>query len=242
MSVLKRIAFYQGRRDEVPNQQLAVELARTRNSKGITEIAQNLGNKDRNVQSDCLKVLYEIGYLQPELIADYVEQFLNQLQSKNNRMVWGSMIALGTISAIRPKQIWHRIDEVIEAVNTGSLITVVWGVKTLAGVASTNRKYKERLFPILLTQIRICLPRDVPMHAESSLVAVDERNKALFLSVLEFAEDRSHSFPVGPFAESHPSAGVSIGRVRRRGRLAVRSARQDHGEAGMGFRTAGLGE
>lgn len=185
MSVLNRIAFYQSRRDEVPNQQLAVELARTRNSKGIAEIAHNLDNKNRNVQSDCLKVLYEIGYLQPELIADYVEQFLGLLQSKNNRMVWGSMIALGTVCAIRPKLIWSRIDEVIEAIETGTLITVVWGVKTLAGVASTNRKYQERLFPILLEQIRTCLPRDVPMHAESSLVAVDERNKALFLSVLE---------------------------------------------------------
>lgn len=205
MSVLNRIAFYQGRRDEVPNQQLAVELARTRNSKGIAEIAHNLDNKNRNVQSDCLKVLYEIGYLQPELIADYVEQFLGLLQSKNNRMVWGSMIALGTVCAIRPKLIWSRIDEVIEAIETGTLITVVWGVKTLAGVASTNRKYQERLFPILLEQIRTCLPRDVPMHAESSLVAVDERNKALFLSVLESRK-----------SELTPSQAARLRKVTRR--------------------------
>jgi len=205
MSVLNRIAFYQSRRDEVPNQQLAVELARTRNSKGIAEIAHNLDNKNRNVQSDCLKVLYEIGYLQPELIADYVEQFLGLLQSKNNRMVWGSMIALGTVCAIRPKLIWSRIDEVIEAIETGTLITVVWGVKTLAGVASTNRKYQERLFPILLEQIRTCLPRDVPMHAESSLVAVDERNKALFLSVLESRK-----------SELTPSQAARLRKVTRR--------------------------
>ena len=205
MSVLNRIAFYQSRRDEVPNQQLAVELARTRNSKGIAEIAHNLDNKNRNVQSDCLKVLYEIGYLQPELIADYVEQFLGLLQSKNNRMVWGSMIALGTVCAIRPKLIWSRIDEVIEAIETGTLITVVWGVKTLAGVASTNRKYQERLFPILLEQIRTCLPRDVPMHAESSLLAVDERNKALFLSVLESRK-----------SELTPSQAARLRKVTRR--------------------------
>ena len=205
MSVLNRIAFYLGRRDEVPNQQLAVELARTRNSKGIAEIAHNLDNKNRNVQSDCLKVLYEIGYLHPELIADYVEQFLGLLQSKNNRMVWGSMIALGTVCTIRPKLIWRRIDEVIEAIETGTLITVVWGVKTLAGVASTNRKYKERLFPILLEQIRTCLPRDVPMYAESSLVAVDGHNKALFLSVLESRK-----------SELTPSQSARLRKVTRR--------------------------
>jgi hypothetical protein len=150
-------------------------------------------------------VLYEIGYLKPDLIADYVWQFLDLLQSKNNRMVWGSMIALGTISAIRPREIWRRIDEVIEVVKTGSLITVVWGVKTLAGVASTNRKYKERLFPILLEQIRTCQPRDVPMHAESSLVAVDEGNKALFLSALALRT-----------AELTPSQSARLRKVTRR--------------------------
>jgi hypothetical protein len=60
--------FYQNRRDEVPNQQLAKELAETENKAGIKEIAKNLQHKNKSVQSDCLKVLYEIGYLKPDLI------------------------------------------------------------------------------------------------------------------------------------------------------------------------------
>jgi hypothetical protein len=40
--VLNKIAFYQNRRDEVPNQQLAKELAETENKKGIKEITKNL--------------------------------------------------------------------------------------------------------------------------------------------------------------------------------------------------------
>ena len=65
--MLDRIAFFQNRRDEVPNQLLAKELAETENKVGIKEIAENLQNKNQNVQSDCLKVLYEIGYLKPDL-------------------------------------------------------------------------------------------------------------------------------------------------------------------------------
>ena len=65
MSVLNKIAFYQNRRDEVPNQQFAKELAETENKAGIKEIAKNLKHKNKSVQSDCLKVLYEIGYLKP---------------------------------------------------------------------------------------------------------------------------------------------------------------------------------
>jgi hypothetical protein len=98
MSVLDRIAFFQNRRDEVPNQQLAKELAETENKVGIEEIAQNLKHKNQNVKSDCLKVLYEIGYLNPDLIADYASDFLALLKSKNNRMVWGAMIAIATVA------------------------------------------------------------------------------------------------------------------------------------------------
>ena len=82
MSVLNKIAFFQNRRDEVPNQQLAKELAETENKAGISEIVQNLHHKNKSVQSDCLKVLYEIGYLKPELIAYYALEFLELLKVK----------------------------------------------------------------------------------------------------------------------------------------------------------------
>jgi hypothetical protein len=185
MPVLNRIAYFRNRRDEVPNQELARELVETRDTEGIREIAENLGHVNQNVQSDCLKVLYEIGYLAPDLIAGYVDRFLALLRHKNNRMVWGGMIALATIAELRPKEIWNDVDTVIEVVDRGTLITVVWGVKTLARVAAADDAYRQRLFPTLMKCLRECLPRDVPMHAESILRAVDASNKAEFLSVIE---------------------------------------------------------
>jgi hypothetical protein len=185
MSALSKIAYYQNRRDEVPNQELAKELAEAADKTGIGEIAQNLWSKNKNVQSDCLKVLYEIGYLKPDLIADYVEDFLKLLKNKNNRMVWGAMIALATVAEKKPNAIWAKLEDVTDAINQGSLITVVWGVKTLARVASTDPEYKRRIFPILTAQLKKCIPRDVPMHAESILPAVDVDNEKEFLSILE---------------------------------------------------------
>jgi len=49
--MLGKIAFYQNRRDEVPNQQLAKELAETENKIGIKEIAENLQHKNKSVQT-----------------------------------------------------------------------------------------------------------------------------------------------------------------------------------------------
>ncbi len=185
MSALNKIAYYQNRRDEIPNQQLAKQLAKTADKTGIRIIAENLTHKNKNVQSDCLKVLYEIGYLKPNLIADYVEDFLALLKSKNNRMVWGAMIALATVADKKPHAIWAKLADVTDAIDHGSLITVVWGVKALAKVAAADPAYKQKIFPLLTAQLKKCIPRDVPMHAESTLPAVDADNKKEFLSILE---------------------------------------------------------
>lgn len=185
MSVINKIAYYRNRRDEVPNQELAHQLAETEDKPGINEIAENLWNKNKSVRSDCLKVLYEIGYIRPDLIAEYVDDFLKLLNDKDNRMVWGAMIGLTTIADLRPHEIWVHIDDVINAVEVGSLITVVWGVKTLTHIAAADKTYHLKLFPILLNQLQKCIPRDVAMHAESMLVAVDKTNPTPFLAVLE---------------------------------------------------------
>lgn len=185
MSVLEKISFYQNRRDEVPNQKLAHELAEKKDRKGIKEIAENLWAKNKNVRSDCLKVMYEIGYINPELIDEYVNDFLKLLKDKENRMVWGAMIGLATIAEIRPKEIWKQITDVINAIDEGTLITVVWGVKTMARVASVDKKYSKKLFPILLGHLKKCLPRDIPMHAESMMCAINRDNQSKFMAVIK---------------------------------------------------------
>jgi hypothetical protein len=185
MSTLEKIAFFQNRRDEVPNQVLAKELVETKNVDGVREIAINLLNKNKNIRSDCLKVLYEIGYLDPGLIADYWGDFLKLLKSKENRMVWGALIGLATIADRHPQEIWVQIDDVMRATETGTVISHVWGIRLLARVAAADQTYKDKILPFLLDQIRSCLPRDVPTHAESILCAVDLNNKGALLNVLE---------------------------------------------------------
>jgi hypothetical protein len=182
---LSRIAHFQNRRDEVPNQELAKELAAKRNKKGIREIADNLWNEDKNVQSDCIKVLYEIGYLKPELIADYVDDFIKLVQSDNNRLVWGGMSALSTVAAIKADTIFVNLSVIKKALSTGSVITRDNGIKTLAIVASAKDAYRKKIFPYLLNHLEQCRPQDVPQHSEKILVAVDRKNSDAFVKVLE---------------------------------------------------------
>jgi hypothetical protein len=185
MSALNKIAFFQNRRGEIPNQELARALAISKDRRGIQEIAENLWNKNRSIRSDCLKVLYEIGYIDPGLIADYVDDFLKLLRDKENRMVWGAMIALASVADRRPKEIWQSIEDVVRVTKRGTVITLVWGVRTMARVAAASPRYRKVLFPILIGHVRTCIPRDVPTHAESMLCAVTKSNSKEFLGVLE---------------------------------------------------------
>jgi hypothetical protein len=185
MSALNRISYYKNRRDEVANQKLAKDLAATKDKKGIREIAENLWNENQNIQSDCLKVMYEIGYIDPSLIANDVGDYLKLLQSKNNRIVWGAMIALSTVASLKADEIFKHSDEIVAIIKQGSVITVDNGVKTLAGVASAKAEYRKKLFPFLLHHLETCRPKDVPQHSEKALVAVSASNKDAFIKILE---------------------------------------------------------
>ncbi len=185
MSVLKHIAYFQNRRDEVPNQQLAQALAEKKDKKGIREIADHVWDENPAVQSDCLKVLYEIGYLDPSLITNYADDFLQLLRHKNNRLVWGSMIALSTLAEIKADEIYAHTSEIQKVMEKGSVIIVDNGVKILAIVASKQERYRRKLLPYLLEHLKTCRPKEVPQHAEKSVVAVNAKNKAQFIQVLE---------------------------------------------------------
>lgn len=185
MSVLNKIACLQTRRDNVPNQLLARELVDRRDADGIREIADNLRNKDRNIQSDCIKVLYEVGYIDPGLIAGYVGHFVNLLTNSNNRMVWGGMLALSTVAELEPDEVYKHRDAIKRAMECGSVITVDAGVELLAILASGDKKRREDLFPYLLKHLATCRPKDVPQHAERVVIAVDGKNKQEFIRLLE---------------------------------------------------------
>jgi len=185
MSVLNRLASSLGRRDEIPNQELARDMAAKKDSKDIHEIAENLWSKDRHIQADCTKVLYEIGSIEPKLIADYTQDFVKLLRSKNNRLVWGGMTALAEVAKANSAEVFKYLDEIKKAKETGSVITVDNAISTLAYTAAATDEYNKAIFPYLLKHLSSCRPKEVPQHAEKTLPAVKSSNKADFIKVLE---------------------------------------------------------
>jgi hypothetical protein len=185
MSVLKKIAYFQNRRDEIPNQEAARELAQTRNKADIQEIAANLWNREPNIQSDCLKVLYELGYLAPELIAGYAEDFLKLLKQRNNRLVWGGMIALSTIAPLKAELLKDHLQEIIKTMEAGTVITNDAGIKILASVAANEDSGRVKILPYLLQRLESARAVDAPRYAEVIAPAVNSAYKEVFIRILK---------------------------------------------------------
>jgi HEAT repeat protein len=183
MTIIGKLASSLGRRDEEPNQELAREIIRTKDEKAIKELVDNLANKDKRIQGDCIKVLYEIGAERPDLIADYEKEFLNLLESKNNRLVWGAMTALDYIASTNPARIHRHLGKIMMASDNGSVITKDHAIGILIKLAGDKRFAKDAV-SLLLDQLRSCATNQLPMYAENALKAIPGGSKEKFINVL----------------------------------------------------------
>jgi hypothetical protein len=184
MSVLELISSSTDRKDKEQNKKLATEIAAQSNTEAIKELVLNLNNKDKNIQSDCVDTLYEIGYRSPELIANYHEAFLKLLDSDNNRLVWGGMIALSTIVDLQPEEIFRSLGKIMHVTEKGSVITIDNGVKILIKLTKYPA-YFNITNPLLMEQLIICPIKQLPMYAERAFECITIKNKDEFLRILK---------------------------------------------------------
>ena len=183
--MLEKLSYSLGRRDEEPDIELAVELAETKNRRGIKEIVEGLGDKREQIANDCIKVLYEIGYREPSLISDHAGVFLSLLTSRNNRLVWGAMTAISTIASENPEEIFDKLELVIKAYEKGSVITVDSSISVFAGLVLSGDKYAKKVWPVIIKHLETCRPKEVAQHAERAFVCVNEKNAGVFKKTLE---------------------------------------------------------
>jgi hypothetical protein len=180
MSIIDKLASAQNRRDEVPNQDLAKEIAAESNTAAVEEMVSNLSAQDKNIQSDCIKTLYEIGKLKPELIAPHAEEFLRLLDSKNNRLQWGAMTALGSVAALQPGLLYKALPRLAAIAEAGSVITRDHYVAIL-----TTLLGKEfEVFDLLKEQLSSAPANQLPMYAERTAPLINAKQQPAFIQVL----------------------------------------------------------
>ncbi|KQL37733.1 hypothetical protein AN960_15845 [Bacillus sp. FJAT-25509] len=180
MSVIEKLASSLNRRDEEANIELAIQVADQNDESAVKELIENLTNKNKNIQNDCIKVLYEIGERRPSLISDYTNEFFSLLESKNNRLQWGAMTALNSITSDVPERIFSNIQKIIVAGDNGSVITKDQVVNILLKLCSI-KTYAKESFNSLINQLVKSPTNQLPMYAERSMSIINEENKSLFI-------------------------------------------------------------
>jgi len=174
-----------GRSDDNPNKELAKEIIRLKQYDWVKELVSNLTHKDKNIQSDSIKVLYEIGeHGAANMISPYCFEFGEMLTSKNNRMVWGSMTALDMIASVYPKGVHDLLPTIVRAIDKGSVITIDHGVGILAKLASIEQ-YADSAFPLMIEQLKRCPIKQFPMYIEKSEIAINDVNQNMFLNLIQ---------------------------------------------------------
>ena len=183
MSVLNKLASLNGVRNAEPNKELASQIIKASDKKAIKGLVENLNNKDKNIQSDCIKVLYEIGEQNPTLIAEYDKTFLELLSNKNNRLVWGAMTALDCIASINPKDIYKQLSTILAIADKGSVITKDHGVGILTKL-SADKNYTDTTLILLLDFMKTAATNQLPKYAEDALPVITNKYKKDFIKVL----------------------------------------------------------
>lgn len=183
MTILDKLASSLGRRDEAPNQELAKEITGRSDKAAVKELIDHLGNKSKDIQNDCIKVIYEIGTLKPELIADYSADFVKLLDNKNNRLQWGGMTALNTIALEKPDVVFENLPKLVNAAEKGTVITKDNLMAILTKLCSIE-KYAEDAFALFNEQLLKCPTNQLPMYAENAIPVMNDKNKVQFIKTL----------------------------------------------------------
>ncbi|AEQ52995.1 hypothetical protein [Pelagibacterium halotolerans] len=183
MGVLDQLAGALGRNDEQPNIALAERLVAQRDRAAIAILVDALQGTGKAVANDAIKVLYEIGYRAPELIAPHASAFLSRLGMNANRQTCGTLKALQTLAPLEPDLLAGHLDTILAAADAGSVIAKDAAMEILAALARTG--HYEKAAPIMLDRIETAPVNQLPAYAELAATIATGQDRPRLLAILE---------------------------------------------------------
>ncbi len=183
MSIIPLLATSLGVRNEIPNQELAGKIANSGDKAAVKELVENLNNKDKNIQADCIKALYEVAVLRPDLVAMYDKEIGSLLGSKNNRLVWGGMTGLNAIAEANPEGVDKLLPKIIQTADAGTVITKDHAMGILTKLAKFS-KYEGETMPLIMEQLWKSPVNQFPSYCEMALPLIKDKYKDEFKNIL----------------------------------------------------------
>ncbi len=174
-SIADRLSGAMDRRDEGPNVELAAQIAAAGDRAAVRDLVALVQSGTVRQRNDAMKVLYEIGARDPELIGGHCPVFLEALGSQTNRQVWGAMQVLDAVAELRAEQIAAELPQIIAAADRGSVIAKDRCNSILTKLARSG--YADKAVPILVERLKSAAPNQFPTYAEEAASVVTEAEK-----------------------------------------------------------------
>lgn len=184
MTIASRLASALDRRDEQPNIALAEEIAASDDTVAVGELVKILKSGTRALRHDAIKAVYETAERKPELVAPHAEKFIELLNTRDNRMVWGAMSALAAIAEDRAELLMTSIDTILEAADRSSVISRDKAMALLAKL-NADPRYHEILMPVIFTRLMNAAVNQTPMYAELTAPSLQPKDFPRFREVVE---------------------------------------------------------
>ena len=162
--------------------ELAQDIAARGDLAAVAELADAVRSGSTRQANDAIKVLYEIGARNPELIAAQCPVFVEALRSSNNRKVWGAMSAIDTVAERRAATLVAELPAIIAAADKGSVIAKDHCNSILVKLARAG--YGDLAVPILVERLRSAAPNQFPTYAEAIAPVLTPEARPGFLAVL----------------------------------------------------------
>lgn len=181
--IASRLSHASGRRDEGPNVQLAEALAGSKDVDGIARVADIAITGSRQAQQDAIKVLCEVGVRDADLLRPHLQCFLQLIESRNNRMVWGALTALAQLARVDAIPIAANLDAILAAADAGSVIArdqagqILIALKARPDLAGTATAH-------LLARLKSAAVNQLPMYAERIHAVLEAQDYPDFRAVL----------------------------------------------------------
>ena len=189
MSEAKRDAMHSklastlGRRDEQPNMDLANALCANENADEVAAVCEILQNGNSAAKSDAIKVLYETGRMKPQLIKRHISVFLETMNVKDNRLVWGALTALAAVSKVAPQEVFDQLSSILKAADNGSVIAKDQAVEILIELKKLDG-FAAKMTPFLMDSLRSAAVNQLPMYAERISAVLNSEDRAIFCEIL----------------------------------------------------------
>ena len=183
-NVINRLSSAMDRRDQGPNEAIAQEVVASGNPDLLQEVVQViLSNNPVRLKNDAVMVLMAISRIKPGILLEQTRLLISLLDSKSNRQVWGSMIALANMAPMVREDIKPYLAKILRAMDEGTVVTRDHGFTILTEL------YKDDpsgdLLALINEQLLNAPPNQVGQYTEKFMEVVRKEDLSSFIATLE---------------------------------------------------------